>query len=155
MKRDLLRRKNIIPVAVAIGTAAIIIFVGLRLAAGEPTEPMPPPQDLFGTVIPVPSDAPRGYLEPEPTFPSSITIRGVQVPLARGMTYGQGSAICDPPCPPTTGEIWRVVYDSEPAQSGHSWLAFDENFRVLGSWIRPEDEDEFQPLIDELTPGSQ
>jgi len=43
-----------------------------------------------------------------------------------------------------------VVYDSDPNTPGDSWITFDLDYNLLGSHIRPEDEEEFQPLLDAL-----
>ena len=45
-------------------------------------------------------------------------------------------------------EVWEVTYDANPAEPGYSKLAFDENYNLLTSSVRPEDQDEFQPLLD-------
>jgi hypothetical protein len=44
--------------------------------------------------------------------------------------------------------VWEVTYDANPAEPGYSKLAFDENYNLLTSSVRPEDQDEFQPLLD-------
>jgi len=43
-----------------------------------------------------------------------------------------------------------VTYDSNPGEAGWSSLVFDENYNTRESQIRPEDREEFQPLLDAL-----
>jgi hypothetical protein len=87
--------------------------------------------------------------ESTPT-PNAITIRGQQVPLSPGMDYySGGTTICEgAPCP--SGVFTEVRYDSNLPEAGWSWLVFDENYTLRGSHIRPEDQEEFQPLLDAL-----
>ena len=88
--------------------------------------------------------------------PAYIFIRGKPVPLAPGMTYGRVGGTGDgllepgatPPPTPSFREVWEVTYDANPAEPGYSKLAFDENYNLLTSSVRPEDQDEFQPLLD-------
>ncbi len=124
--------------------ATVVAFLGLRLAEGEP----PPPRT--GTVsMPVPPD-------PSPESPiaeprSSITIAGKEVALAPGMRYYEGGiSTMPPPGPPRT--LRRVEYDSDPAAPGFSWLTLDEEGRLVGSYIRPEDLAVFEPLLDAALP---
>jgi hypothetical protein len=110
-----------------------------RTSTGKPTV----------TVRPVVTQAP----------PTHIEIRGQQVPLAPGMTYGRrgggpGEGIPEPgvttPPTPSYREVWQVDYDSNPAAPGYSWLSFDENYSLLTNAVRPEDQEEFQPILDAL-----
>jgi hypothetical protein len=78
--------------------------------------------------------------------PAYMFIRNKQVPLAPGMSYGE---IVGPYLPPDVQPpIWEVTYDSDFAKAGHSYLSFDADFILLQSRILPEDQDEFQPLLD-------
>ncbi len=116
----------------------------------------PPPEAEGGTSVVPPGLTPP----PESPLaqPSYITIRGQQVPLAPGMTYGQVSGVGDgfpepgaTPTPYTTPRLlWKISYDSDPAQTGFSWVYFDDNFTLLGQYILPEDQEEFQPILDAL-----
>ena len=124
--------------------AIVVAFLGLRLAEGEP----PPPRT--GTLsTPVPPDPSPESPVAEP--PSSITIAGKEVALAPGMRYSEGGvSTMPPPGPPRT--LRRVEYDSDPAAPGFSWLTLDEEGRIAGSYIRPEDLAVFQPLLDAALP---
>jgi hypothetical protein len=63
------------------------------------------------------------------------------------MRYSEGGvSTMPPPGPPRT--LRRVEYDSDPAAPGFSWLTLDEEGRLAGSYIRPEDLALFQPLLD-------
>ena len=131
------------------------------LLAGVPTvDPglIPPPPEAEGGTIEVPADwTPPPEVTPPP--PTHITIRGQQVPLAPGMTFGRVVATGDgipepgatPPPTPAYREVWQVAYDSNPGEIGYSKLTFDENFNILTEAIRPEDQGEFQPILDALT----
>jgi len=106
----------------------------------------PPPEYEGGNSVVPPGLTPPPEVTPPP--PTHITIKGEQVPLTPGMTYySGGTTICEgAPCPP--GVFTRVRYDSKPEEAGWSWLVFDEDFALRGSQIRPEDQEEFQPLLD-------
>ena len=124
--------------------AAVVAFVGLRLAEGEP----PPPRraTVSTPVLPGPSPEP---LTAEP--PSSITIAGEEVSLAPGMRYYEGGAsTMPPPGPPRNHRTIR--YDSDPSEIGHSWLSLDDEGRITASYIRPEDLAVFEPLLDAALP---
>ncbi len=101
-------------------------------------------RDLFEPIL----DALDPPYDPFASPPAYIFIKGKQVPLAPGMTYGQGITVCDPgPCA-FPGPTWDVTYDSNPAEPRYSRLSFDDNYNLLGTQILPEDQDEFQPLLD-------
>jgi hypothetical protein len=129
---------------IVVVVATVVAFLGLRLAEGEP----PPPRT--GTLsTPVPPDP-----SPEPAIsepPSSITIAGQEVALAPGMRYSEGGVSSNPP-PGPPREIRTVRYDPDPATQGNSWLSLDEEGRLGGSHIRPEDLAVFQPLLDAALP---
>jgi hypothetical protein len=147
VKRTLISPGLVRSLLIVAVVAAVVAFVGLRLAEGEP----PPPRE--GTMsTPVPPDPSPEAATIEP--PSSITIAGQEVALAPGMRYYEGDAISTmpPPGPPRT--VRRVEYDSEPGEIGTSWLSLDEEGRITGSYIRPEDLAVFQPLLDAALPQS-
>ena len=78
--------------------------------------------------------------------PAYIFIKGRQVPLALGMTYGQSAGPYLPPGvqPP----IWHLSYAQESDPLLYSELVFDSNYTLLESRIQPEHRNEFQPLLD-------
>jgi len=84
-----------------------------------------------------------------PTSPAHIVIKGQQVLLAPAMTYGEAVGPYLPPGaqPPIT----IVEYDSIRTEVGDSWITFDRNFMLLDRNVRPEDQDEFQPVFDALS----
>jgi len=117
----------------------------------------PPPGAEGGTSVVPPGLTPP----PESPLaqPSYVTIRGRQVPLAPGMTYGRvggtGDGILEPgatpPPTPYYREVWEVSYDSNPAEPGYSWLSFDQSYSLLTNAVRPEDQVALQPILDALT----
>jgi hypothetical protein len=131
----------------AAALAGLLLFSGWLTSEDSPGLTPPPPEAEGGTIIP-PSLTPPP--EVTPASPTHIEIRGQQLPLAPGMVYySGGTAICEgAPCP--SGYFTEVRYDSNPSQAGWSWLVFDENYTLRGSHIRPEDQKEFQPLLDAL-----
>ena len=145
MKRTLISFGLVRSVLIVAVVAGGVTFVGLRLAEGEP--PSPREATLSTPVRPEPSPEPP-IAEP----PSSITVAGEEVALAPGMRYYEGLATSTmpPPGPPRT--LRRVVYDSNPSEIGSSWLSLDEEGRITGSYIRPEDLAVFQPLLDGALP---
>ena len=110
---------------------------------------IPPPPEADGGTSVVP---PGVTIPPEitPPPPTSITIRGQQVPLAPGMRYWLSNPSIDPAPSSPIQDRWMVTYDSDPNTPGDSWITFDLDYNLLGSHIRPEDEEEFQPLLDAL-----
>jgi hypothetical protein len=123
--------------------ASILACGGDDGPSADVATPSPEPE---GGTIEVPADFTRPP-EITPAPPTQIEIRGQQVPLAPGMTYAEGSPICES-CPP--GPFTEVRYDSNPAEVGVSRLVFDQKHNLMGSHIRPEDQDEFQPFLDIL-----
>ena len=130
----------------AVALAGLLVFSGWLTSEDSPGLTPPPPEGEGGTIIP-PSLTPP---EVTPAPLTHIEIRGQQLPLTPGMVYySGGTAICEgAPCP--SGYFTEVRYDSNPSQAGWSWLVFDENYTLRGSHIRPEDQEEFQPLLDAL-----
>ena len=108
----------------------------------------PPPEAEGGTSVVPPGLTPPPEATPAP--PMSITIRGQEVPLAPGMRYWLSNPSIDPAPSSPIQDRWMVVYDSDPNTPGDSWITFDLDYNLLGSHIRPEDEEEFQPLLDAL-----
>ena len=108
----------------------------------------PPREAEGGTSVVPPGLTPPPEVTPSP--PTHITIRGQQVPLAPGMRFGRlGPPQCDPsPCPQEMS--WQVSYAAGPAALGYSLLVFDEDHNLVESKIKPEHQDEFQPLLDVL-----
>lgn len=139
----------------ALALAALLLFSGWLTSEDSAGFTQPPPEAKGGTIIPPsltpPPEAPLAQ-------PTHITIRGQLVPLAPGMTYGReggtGDGIPEPGStpPPTRSyrEVWEVSYDSNPAEGGYSWISFDENYNLLTNAVRPEDQDEFQPILNAL-----
>ncbi len=144
MKKALLSLGVARSVLIVAVVATVVTFLGLRLAEGGP----PPPRT--GTMsTPVPTEPSPESPVAEP--PSSITIAGKEVALAPGMRYSEGGVSTMPP-PGPRREIRTVRYDPDPATQGNSWLSLDEEGRLGGSHIRPEDLAVFQPLLDAALP---
>jgi hypothetical protein len=121
-----------------------------RRAAAQTQAPQLAPPEAEGGTIEVPDNwTPPPEVTPPP--PTHIEIRGQQVPLAPRMVYFQTYPICDPnACEP--GPFWRVEYDPVPSETGYSYLVFEPDYSFVGSNIRPDDQEEFQPIIDALNP---
>jgi hypothetical protein len=121
------------------------------ILAGVPTvDPglIPPPENFDDDM----SVVPPGFELPPPeaTVPprTHVEIRGQQVALAPGMVYGQLGG--GPGFPEAEGRTWMISYDSNAAEPGDSVIMYDDSFALLLSRIRPEDQDEFQPILDAL-----
>lgn len=91
-----------------------------------------------------PEFSPRYQEPPTPTTPASINVRGVQVSLAEGMTYG--IVRCGGECTDTRS-YQMVQYGLGTAT--YSWIMFsDEGLKA--SSIQPEHAALFKPLLDAL-----
>jgi hypothetical protein len=128
----------------AAALAGLLLLSGWLTSEDSPGLIPPRPEAEGGTIVPPSLTPPPEAPPPEPTF---IMMKGRQVPLAPGMTYRLTVGIGDPGGT-ISDEMWFVTYDSNPAEVGDSWLAFDKSYNLRGSHIRLEDQEEFQPLLD-------
>lgn len=125
--------------------AAIVGVVGTRLAEGDPPAPINPPPP--GSTPPPPGPDVQAtaisHIPPKPTRmpPTSVTIRGKELPLPAGMSYGQLS-----------GAGPTLTWDPEPQRPGVSWLSLSDEGRITASHILAEDLPRFQPFIDAALP---
>ena len=144
MKKALFRLGVARSVLIIAAVAAVVAFLGLRLAEGEP----PPPRT--GTLsTPAPTAAAKTPVAPY-ARPDSIGVAGTDVPLAPRMTYHE-SDVADP----ATGElrtVREIWYDPKPEVLGVSWLSLYEDGRISRSHILAEDMRVFQPLLDAALP---
>jgi hypothetical protein len=122
--------------------AAVVGVVGTRLAEGDPPPPAdtPPPP---GSTPPPFDPALFPFPSPEPTRapPTSVTIRGKEIPLAPEMTYVEFSR-----GGPT------ITYSPSGAAPRHSWLSLNDEGRIRASHILAEDLPLFQPFIGAALP---
>ena len=129
--------------------ATVVTFLGLRLAEGEPPPPRNPPLSTpvptAPVIVPFPAQTPLG--EPSsPVQPSSIVINGQEVPLPPGATTGKIIADCVPPAVAPPGRCSPFL---DIIQRGDSFISFDE-LGIIAERIAPEDEADFQPVVDAL-----
>jgi hypothetical protein len=143
-----------------VGLLAIMLVSGILACGGDdkPSADLITPQPKAeGGTIEVPADLtpPPEVTPPSPTY---IEIRGQQVPLAPGMSYGRASGVSDvfpgsgpaPASPYTPRLLWKISYNSDLTRAGFSWVYFDDEFNLVSQDILPEDQDEFQPILEAI-----
>jgi hypothetical protein len=131
---------------------AIALVSGVQACGGDPmprADPTTPSPVVDGETIEVPADL-RPPPEVTPAPPTQIEIRGRQVPLAPGVSYGpRGAPQCDPsPCPPRLS--FQIVYAEGPVALGYSIVVFDADHNLTETEIKPEHLEKFQPILDVL-----
>ncbi len=156
----------------AAGVAALVTFLGFQFAQGDepgplPPEPTPPP----GMQTPppdFPTPPPLAYRlfpappEPTPTLPpTSVTINGIAIPLALGMSYEAAQFLphlrVRPPPEITSDQpdfnlSYLIEYDEYPNRVGASWVYYDDGATVgshilLGSHVLPDDQLIFDAIL--------
>jgi hypothetical protein len=143
VRRSVLRPRNLVSVIAATGIAAFVVFLGLRMAEGQPPTPAPTGEE----VIPVPTD----IVLPTPgpltiVFPggSTVNVRGTDIQLPPGITYSEGFVS------EGVGRVRLLQYDDDLANPGYSWIRLDDNGVIEDSQIRPQDAARFEPLVEAL-----